>query len=53
MNNKHRKIVATGLSTNTVLLNIPYNVFANSNIVEEAVLNSDSISLRVYLWYMY
>ena len=48
MNNKYKKIVATGLATNMVSINIPYNVFANSNMVEEVILNSDSISLNEY-----
>ena len=42
MSNKYKKVIATGLASNMVLMNVPYNVFANSDIIEETFLNEDN-----------
>ena len=42
MNKKYKKILATGLAINMTLINIPYNVFASSDIIEEIILNEDN-----------
>ena len=39
MNKRYKKMLATGLALNMMLINIPYNVFANSDIIENVVLS--------------
>ena len=43
MNKKYKKILATGLALNMMLINIPYNVFANSDMIENVILNEDNV----------
>ena len=45
MNKRYKKMLATGLALNMMLINIPYNVFANSDIIENVVLSEDNIPL--------
>ena len=45
MNKRYKKMLATGLALNMMLINIPYNVFANSDMIENVILNEDNIPL--------
>ena len=45
MNKRYRKILATGLALNMMLINIPYNVFANSDAIENVILNEENVHL--------
>ena len=45
MNKKYKKMLATGLALNMMLINIPYNVFANSDMIENIILSEDDIPL--------
>ena len=45
MNKKYKKILATGLALNMMLVNIPYNVFANSDMIENTILSEEDIPL--------
>ena len=45
MNKKYKKILATGLALNMMLVNIPYNVFANCDMIENIMLNEDNLPL--------